>query len=110
MKYPYHCHCGHDALIDKKMADSARKENCPTCKSVMERVYTPPLVHISHIESQYNPAFGKVIHNKTELKNELARHEGETGEKLYEVGNDTMKSIKVKRKEYTTDNIYVDDY
>lgn len=46
----------------------------------------------------YNPAFGKFIKNKADLKNTLAEIKGETGKDLIEVGNESPRVKKAPSK------------
>ena len=69
------------------------------------QISLPPSINVSVCQwnAAYNPAFGKVIKNKAHLQEELARHKGETGKELVEVGTDTLKSVKKKHTPYTVD-------
>lgn len=106
--YQYECgKCQSLKEVVKSVSALDEKEICPKCKNrAMDRIIlSAPQISTSNcqFEAHMNHAFGKVVRNKRELQNEVKRHEGETGNKLYEVGNDKMTSIKRKRKEYTLD-------
>jgi hypothetical protein len=72
---------------------------------MMNRVMTPVRINTSgcQFEAHHNHAFGKVVHSKRDIQNEIARIKGETGKEIVEVGSDNLKSIKKKRKAYTID-------
>lgn len=90
----------------KPARDMEQPEQCPRCKTLGERRFVPSRVYFTKTNvrhAEFNPAFGKVIQNESHLKDELARHEGETGSKMVEVGNDfkggdAMVSHHRKRK------------
>ncbi len=104
MTYEYECKtCDFRLDITKYVKDLERSELCPRCLLPMGRLISAGHISMGNMDPHFNYAFGKVIRSKSDIKNEIARKEGETGVKLQEVGNDTMKSIKKKRKEYTID-------
>ena len=80
------------------LADVA--EPCDICQRIMKKLinFQGEVSGATDKQPEYNPAFGKVIKNKHDLRNELARIEGETGKKLEEVGNETLNNVKKPRK------------
>lgn len=106
--YEYQCpKCGIFTDVTKSVQFLNDSEKCPQCKRTnMNRVImTPPKINPSgcSFEPHYNWGLGKVVKSKRDVKEELHRIKGETGKEIVEVGNDTLKSIKKKRKEYTLD-------
>lgn len=96
MIYPYTCtECGYVEVV-KSTADACKPELCGNCGRQLERIYTVPQVSTRDVYTGYNPALGKQIKNKGHLREELARHEAETGIHLHEVGNEkaTVKPIE----------------
>lgn len=101
MTYEYECPtCKNTLEVIKPVSELERQELCPTCLLPMERLISRSLFSMGNMEAQYNWAFGKVIHNKRELKNAVAEHEDKKGVKLVEVGTDNMSSIKKQRQKY----------
>lgn len=77
-------------------------EGCPEQK--MERIISSaPQINTSNcqFQSHYNPAFGKIIHSKRQIQDEVRKYKYEQGREIVEIGNDTLKSVKKQRKEYT---------
>lgn len=72
MLYPYECtHCGAYAEIVKSAKQATDKEICLSCKSELTRKFTS--FHFSGSKNywaEYNPAFGKIIKKKSDLKEE----------------------------------------
>lgn len=91
----------------KRAAEMEAPEQCPKCQTLGERRFLPARLHFTKTSvrhAEFNPAFGKVIRNDAHLRDELAQHEGRTGSKMIEVGNDfgggsKMVSTHRKRKE-----------
>ncbi len=105
--YEYKCEkCLIFCDVTKPMRDSDSTEKCPKCKRrKMTRMISVPRLNTSvcTFEPDYYHAFGKKLHSKREVKEELRRIKGETGKEIVEVGNDSLKSIKKRRKAYTLD-------
>ena len=85
------------------MQDFDREESCPDC---LKELYGPLVgtgftqVHVSvpDVSAHYNQAFGKVIHNKTELEETIRIHNDEHGTDLQAVGNDRLVATVPKQK------------
>ena len=106
MIYVYHCSkCALETDVYKSVDEIDREELCPGDGTLMQRILSPTNINTSNcrFESNYNPAFGKVMHSKRDIKNEIRRLNGEQGRNIEEVGNDSLKSIKKQRKPYTID-------
>lgn len=108
--YEYLCgRCQVVTEVTKPLKYLDDPEPCPdeACEGrVMERViFSIPQIATSGCqhEAQYHPAFGKVLSTKRQIKQEISRIKGETGKEIVEVGNDSLKSIQKKRKNYTLD-------
>lgn len=107
MIYEYSCEICGPMDIEKPVALIDHPEMCD-CGKVMTRRTFPRTVELQGAtdkEPEYNHAFGKVIKNKHDLRNELTRIEGETGKKLEEVGNDSLKSIQKPRKSVNREEV-----
>lgn len=99
--YDYKClKCDRDSEIIKPISQAEKDELCPHCNILMQMVIHPINSNRSNcqFESHFNYAFGKKIASKTELKNAIAMHEGETGKKLIEVGTEGMHHVKKPKK------------
>ena len=99
MIYEYACSVHGVFDVVKPVKEIDREECCPSCKFPMIRQITfKGQVSCSNFEPAHYHAFGKKIHSKRELQNELSKVKHETGKELVEVGNDSMKSVKRTRK------------
>jgi len=58
----------------------------------MHHVFVPTKISvIPPYKENFNPAFGKVLKNRSDLKDELRKYSDATGSELVEVGNDFQK-------------------
>lgn len=76
------------------MHDSKRTEHCPDCALQGERVFSSK-IHFkgTNVENaEYNPAFGKVIHNKRERRYEAEKRGWQ------EVGSDYKSGDSMQNK------------
>lgn len=98
--YDFKCEdCGKvfDAL--KNTNKRNEPEECPHCGGLGFRVFSfEGTVGFGTFKEGHYQTFGKVFTTKHQLTNELATIAGETGKKLEEVGNDSMKTLKKPRK------------
>ena len=101
MIYDYWCpRCGKHLDVIKPVSAIDNEEICEKCSLAMVRVIHAVLGNVSNFPGGYNPAFGKTLLSKRDLKNAVVEHEYKTGQRLEEVGTDKMQSVKFKRKEY----------
>ena len=104
MIYEYGCsQCLKTLEVVKPVSEYDTIEHCPTCKNVMMKVFSSPQINVQKLEPHFNHAFGRVIHSKRDLQDQIRRENGEKGRNIVEVGNDKLSSIKKQRKEYTID-------
>lgn len=106
MIYEYQCPKCHAVTdVHKPMSQYDTEEKCPGCvDEVMFKLFSAPLFHGEKaFDAKWEPAFGKVIHNKREQKNTIAALNDKNNMRIEEVGTDNLSSIKKKRKEYTRD-------
>jgi transcription initiation factor TFIIIB Brf1 subunit/transcription initiation factor TFIIB len=97
MIYPYRCpNCGGKDII-KSHKEAGKIEYCDQCGAVMVRIWTVPQITTQDVYTGYNPGLGAHIKNKGHLKEVLSQREGETGEKMIEVGNEKTACI-IKKK------------
>lgn len=82
MIYPYGCSCGRKFDVTKSIHNATDPERC-ACGEIAQRIFVAPMISGSKIfEAEYYPALGKVITNKKELQNEMARRD------IVQIGND----------------------
>lgn len=102
MIYGYNCEkCSNEFDVVKSADLMEREENCAQCGEVATRQFLPHNLYLnktSVTHAEFNPAFGKVIKNKSHLKDELSRHEDRTGSKMVEIGNDFGSGLKMAEK------------
>lgn len=101
MIYAYECRwgCGTQDVI-KPVWRYAFDERCEKCGAFLQKKICAPQVSVGTFLSGYYHAFGKTFTNEHQLKNAIRRHEGETGKKVIEVGNEhsAMKKIRPSKK------------
>lgn len=87
------------------MSQSSDIEICVRCKKTARKVFHAARIATSNcqFEAHYNWGLGKKVNSKNQIQEELRRIKGETGKEIVEVGNDTLESIKTKRKKYDID-------
>ena len=101
MLYEYKCwRCDESFDISKPSSEVDREEICPICHIVMKRidVHNKVFVNLGTFEPHFNPAFGKKIHNKHQLREEIAQLNDEKGYDLQEVGNEKPQKRKRESK------------
>lgn len=100
------------AEITKMIIHLDEPEDCAECGKEMERlIVCAPQINTSNCQFQvhHNPAFGKVIHSKRQIQDEILRIKDTTGKEIVEVGNDSLQSVKKNFKKYD-DNIKLGDF
>lgn len=107
MVYPYLCNrCDLEFDVVKHHSQSSKKEKCPECKRVAQRVYTTVLFTGTKVEdAEYNYGLGMVTKSARHRKDE-ARARG-----LEEVGNerpDKTRQEFQKLREQKRQKIYED--
>lgn len=96
MVYPYLCKkCDLEFDVVKHHSLSSKKEKCPECKKVADRIWPRPLFIGTSVENaEYNPGLGVVTKGKRD-REEQAKRQG-----LVEVGNEKPQ---VLRKHYANE-------
>ena len=104
MIYPYYCKpCDSVFEVIKVLADIDQPEPCAFCgvKSTERRIGLSMIQSVD-VDPQYNPAFGKVIRNKSHLNSELSKLRDQ-GKEMVEIGdecpNKMAKRFANQRKE-----------
>ena len=114
MLYRFVCDsCGKSEYLARSVSERDATEPC-VCGHALSRVFTAPNVSvIAPFQSAFNPAFGKVLKNRSDLKDELRKYSDATGSELVEVGNDFQKpkreldySFDEKRAEYELERMW----
>jgi putative FmdB family regulatory protein len=102
MIYQFSCPaCGkYDEVI--RTVDECRDAHlCTDCGQPSNRVFSAPQVSVPHTSTYYDNGLGAIIRNETDKKNALKKIEGETGQKLIEVGTeDVRKHVKPPKMDY----------
>lgn len=100
MIYDFRCeNCDSTFEVVRHVRERDIAEECD-CGGVASRIFSfRGAVGVGTFKAGYYPSFGKNIGTQDQLRDTLAKHEGETGQKLYEVGNDKMSNVKVKKKQ-----------
>jgi putative FmdB family regulatory protein len=100
--YDYFCEdCQKVTEVVKSIKDAEADEICE-CGEGMTRYFSAPWLNTSNciIEPQKNWGLGETFTTKNQMKEHIARYQGETGRKLIEVGSENLSSIKKGFKEY----------
>lgn len=99
MIYSYWCdRCEQGVDIYKTAKEIDTREFCDECDSIMSRQFVfQGQMSVPNIEPHYNPAFGKIIHSKQELKDTVRQHNDKHGTDLQEVGNERVRAKKRER-------------
>lgn len=100
--YDYFCpECKEITEVVKSIKDAEADEVCE-CGEGMQRYFSTPWLNTSNciIEHQKNWAFGETFTTKNQMKEHIARYQGETGRKLVEVGNEKLTHIKKNFGDY----------
>jgi hypothetical protein len=98
MEYSYHCKRGcSDFYIAKRAANIDDPETCPKCDAPGERFFNPGKIQLMGVGDGWfddtpNPAFGKVIGSRANLRKELAEMKAQ-GREVVEVGNEPVENI-----------------
>jgi hypothetical protein len=103
MTYEYECPNHGKIDIHKSHEHMDKEERCEICMIVMKRNFVPTRnlnPGASSMRGEYQPIVGRVVHSRRELRNEIAKIEGETGKKIIEVGSDKLDTIKKPRKTF----------
>ena len=99
--YDYRCPtCKFTQEVYQSMSEPHELRSC-SCGGVAQRVWTPVAAHPNTQEASWNPAFGKVTRTKGDVKDEVSRVEDETGQKLIELGTESV-NVKPKVEHYPT--------
>ena len=98
MIYVYKCHTCDMGRVEvwKPASEFGRKESCPQCHTVMDRVFTVPMTPIIK-KSEYNIGLGSSKSLKQVNQERALAGKSE----LIEVGNDRMDSVKPKPCDYS---------
>lgn len=97
--YTYECkRCGKRFDEVRRIKDRQEAAKC-SCGGRADKVFTKPGgLCFGSFKEGYNKAFGKHFTTKNQLKEELARIKGETGQELVEVGNDKVSTKRQKKQ------------
>jgi len=97
MIYPYYCKpCDNTFEVIKAVAQIDAPETCTSCGSVStDRRIGLPRLGVVEVEPQFNPAFGKVIRNKSHLRSELSRLRDQ-GKEMVEIGDECPNKLHRK--------------
>ena len=104
--YDYKCEkCEKVFDLTRVMSDRDRPAECK-CGGVAHKIFSfRGAIGAKQFEGAYYHAFGKNISSRAELRETLAVHKGETGQQLYQVGNDKMSGLKPKKKKIDFDSM-----
>lgn len=106
MIYEYTCPTHGSFDVYKPASQRERPETCPECGQDATYRFVPTSnlnTGASAMRGEFYHAFGKHFNSRRELKNEMAKIEGETGKKIVEVGSEKPDSVKRKRKDYNVE-------
>lgn len=97
--YDYRCKfCPEPWTIFKTINRLEINELCPKHHAVMQRCFTwNGQISMGSFKPGFQPAFGKYMKNKHELKDAMKRHEGETGKELHEIGNEKIRPVEPRK-------------
>lgn len=92
MIYPYECpKCHEYKEIVCSVDDMPKSIPCGTCKIPMKRIITAPQLSIP--KSYFDPTFNKTINQPSDIKEELRKHQGETGQEMIPLGDQKLAGI-----------------
>lgn len=102
MIYQFSCpSCGKYDEVVRTFDECSFPNRCPDCGQLMNRVYSVPQVNVPHMETYYDNGLGCKISNTQDKRNAIRRIEGETGQKLVEVGTeDQRKYVNPPKLDY----------
>lgn len=94
MIYPYHCTpCDEIFEVTKRLADIEEPGSCPNCGVLShDRRIGLPRIGFVEVEPAFNPAFGKIIKNKSHLRSEMAKL-ADMGRPVVEIGDEPVENI-----------------
>lgn len=77
-------------------------EPCSKCGEDLIRIISPVNSNrsVCQFEPHFNYAFGSKVTNPHQMKDLVKKHEDKTGQKLIEVGNEKVDSMKDNRKSF----------
>jgi len=97
MLYEFACEsCGRVQDVSRSVSQRDVSQKCTCSKDMHRRFSFRGQITIKEFQACFHPAFGRRIHSKGDLQNELARYKDEKGSELIEVGNEVLKSTKQK--------------
>lgn len=108
MLYPYHCGgCDKSTDIVKPASEATREEPCPSCGTVLTRIWTGFQIVGAKVEDrEYNLGLGCVTKGKRH-REEIAKQKG-----LIEIGSETPTTLhkesvvkRAKEREKEWDNL-----
>jgi hypothetical protein len=92
MIYPYECpKCHEYKEITCGVDEMPKSIQCETCKIPMPRIITAPQLKIP--KPYIDSTFGKEIRQESQVKEELKRHHGETGQEMIPLGDQKLEGI-----------------
>jgi hypothetical protein len=101
MLYQYICFkCDEEFEIAKPHTEVDHNEICPICTSKLTLIPFSRMVFLKpdSFQPHFNPAFGRVVNSKRDMRNEVSRLNAENGYDLQEVGTDKPQKRKRERK------------
>lgn len=100
--YAYFCHkCESEFDVIKPSRDIDFIEICEDCGYPSERVIRfKGHVSADNGAAYYNYGLGKVVRSKNDIRQEISRVKGETGQEIVEIGNETIKKAKPRKTEW----------
>lgn len=101
MIYVYHCQeCDIHQEIIKSLSHIDDVEKCSKGHVMNRTIAWKGQMKPGDIsfKPDYYPSFGKTFTTPGQLKNELKKIKGETGQELVEVGNERMRPVERKSK------------
>ena len=92
MIYQFKCpQCGKYEEVIRPVSECHELNVCKPCGQPMDRVFSVLQVNVPHTNTYYDNGLGATIRNEQDKRNAIKRIEGETGQKLVEVGNENLK-------------------
>lgn len=99
MIYDYKCEkCEKVTESVRRVDDRDEPERCD-CGGMARRIFSyRGHIGLGTFKAGYYPTFGQAFTNESQLKEALAKHKGETGSELVELGNEKPKVKKQRKK------------